>query len=72
MSETLLDRAKSNLKAAKMNLSFKDSDKFYVNLAGYLTQQTKKLRKLFCFRSFCYCYYSSSGSSGISQLWNTF
>lgn len=26
MSETLLDRAKSNLKAAKMNLSYKDSD----------------------------------------------
>lgn len=40
MIETYLDRAKSNLKAAKYNIKSKSDDEFFLNLSGYLTQQS--------------------------------
>lgn len=39
MSETLLDRAYRNIKAAKANYNLKNDDEFFLNLTGYLLQQ---------------------------------
>lgn len=43
MSETLMDRAYSNLSAAKVNFSHRSDDYFFLNLTGYLLQQTVEL-----------------------------
>lgn len=41
--ETLLDRAFSNFKAAKMNWKAVGQDDFFINLTGYLLQQSLEL-----------------------------
>lgn len=43
MKETLLDRAISNLRAAKLNFDHRNEDEFYLNLTGYLLQQATEL-----------------------------
>lgn len=42
-NETLLDRAHSNFKAAKFNWKMADEDDFFINLTGYLLQQSFEL-----------------------------
>ncbi len=37
--ETLLDRAFSNYRFAKLNFEHRDDDEFALNLSGYLLQQ---------------------------------
>ena len=43
MKETLLDRAFSNYKAFEINFSHKTDDEFFLNLSGYLLQQSTEL-----------------------------
>ena len=43
MNETLLDRAISNFRAAKLNFDHRNEDEFYLNLTGYLLQQATEL-----------------------------
>lgn len=43
MSETLFDRAKSNLSAARLVYGNREQDEFFLNLTGYLLQQTTEL-----------------------------
>lgn len=43
MSETLLDRAKSNYSMARKNFQFIGEDDIYLNLTGYLLQQAVEL-----------------------------
>lgn len=43
MSETLLDRAKSNYRMAEKNFQFIHEDDMYLNLTGYLLQQSVEL-----------------------------
>lgn len=43
MSETLLDRALRNFKAAQVNYQYRTDDEFFLNLTGYLLQQATEL-----------------------------
>ena len=43
MSETLLDRALRNFKAAQVNYQYRTDDDFFLNLTGYLLQQATEL-----------------------------
>lgn len=43
MSETLFDRAISNFSAAQVNFGHRSDDEFFLNLTGYLLQQSVEL-----------------------------
>ena len=42
-NETLLNRAEANFKAAKANWAMREDDDFFINLTGYLLQQSVEL-----------------------------